>query len=148
LLEQFEQEALERSERCDNANLALIELYLSDELAFAREEPEEEGAKERALELAEAELSRRGDVPTRAACAWAFQANGRLDEAREQIEKVLAVGVRDAKIFHRAGLIALAQGDAQAAQAYLREAASLEPRSRAGESASAALARILERNQG
>jgi hypothetical protein len=46
-------------------------------------------------------------------------------EARKQIETALAVGVRDAKLFHHAGVIALKTGDRAAGERYLKQSADL-----------------------
>lgn len=117
-LDEFERRAREKMDAADNANRELIRYY-----AGAAGRPQE------ALRLAEAEISRRHDVRTRHAYALALAANGRPEEAREQIEKALAVGVRDAELFYDAGAIALAQGDLAAAADYLRKSLELNPHS-------------------
>jgi Flp pilus assembly protein TadD len=46
-------------------------------------------------------------------------------EARKQIETALAVGIRDARLFLHAGVIALKSGDRAAAERYLKQSAEL-----------------------
>lgn len=79
----------------------------------------------RALKVAEEEYAWRHDVYTRDAYAWALHVNGQDIEARKQIETALAVGIRDARLFRHAGVIALKSGDQAAAERYLKQAADL-----------------------
>ena len=75
------------------------------------------------------------------AYAWALHVNGRDTEARTQIEKALAVGLRDARVLRHAGEIALKAGDQVSAERFLQQAAELNtPES---EPAKAMLARLL-----
>lgn len=60
-----------------------------------------------ALSLAERELKSRGDVFTHDALAWALSANGRHADAWQSIERALAEGTRDARLFLHAGVIAV-----------------------------------------
>ncbi len=89
----------------DNANRELA-FYYADHAANGAE----------AVRFAALEMKRRPDLFTRHAYAWALHANGRSTEARAEMEKVLAVGIRDPRIFHHAGMIAKACGDAAAAR--------------------------------
>jgi len=66
---------------------------------------------EQALKLAEEETNTRTDIFTMDTLAWAFNANGRLAEAREFSKKALSEGTQDARLFYHAGCIALAVGD-------------------------------------
>jgi tetratricopeptide (TPR) repeat protein len=66
---------------------------------------------QQALKLAEDETNTRADVFTMDTLAWAFNANGRLAEAREYSKKALNEGTQDARLFYHAGCIALAVGD-------------------------------------
>ncbi len=91
----FEEEALKEVHGADNANRELV-LYYADHA----DRPEE------ALWVAEHEFARRRDVFTRDAYAWALAANGRWDEARREIQGVLAVGTRNPRILSHAALIA------------------------------------------
>jgi tetratricopeptide (TPR) repeat protein len=126
---EFEQKSLLETNRADNSNRELI-FYYAD---YAHEPAQ-------ALEVAKRELARRHDAYTLDAYAWALYVNGRYQEAREQIVKALAVGLRDARLMRHAGEIALKAGDEVSAEHYLRQAtelntAELEP-------ARAALARL------
>jgi tetratricopeptide (TPR) repeat protein len=87
----FEGEARAEMASPDNANRELIDYYVD----HARRPAE-------ALRLAQAEMALRGDVFTRAAYARALQANGRRREARRQMEIVLSVGTRDARLLRQA----------------------------------------------
>ena len=111
---EFEPKSLLESNRGDNSNHELI-FYYAD---YAKQ-------PENALEVARREIARRHDVFTLDSYAWALYRNGQYAEARKQIETALAVGIRDAKIFHHAGEIALQCGDKAAAEHYLQESAEL-----------------------
>ena len=96
----------------DNANTLLIRY---------RAGPGNEPAA--AVLLAQSELERRHDVETLAAAAVALLADGEPDEARAMIDRALAVGVRDAAMYHDAGRIAAAQdtpASREAAARFLR----------------------------
>jgi tetratricopeptide (TPR) repeat protein len=88
----FEARALAESQSWDNANRELIFYY-------ATRRPAE------ALRLAELEASRRQDVYTLDAYAWALYKNRRPAEARRHIERALAVGIKDPEVLARASLI-------------------------------------------
>jgi tetratricopeptide (TPR) repeat protein len=111
---EFEQKSLLEKSRADNSNRELIFYY-----ADHAHDPV------KALEVAAAEFARRHDVYTLDAYAWAFHVNGNDQEARKVIERALAVGIRDARLFRHAGEIALKSGDNAAAQRYLRQSADL-----------------------
>jgi tetratricopeptide (TPR) repeat protein len=115
---EFEQKALREMGKWDNSNRELVFYY-------ADHAPKPADAKE-ALKVARLEAARRHDVHTLHALAWALYANGNYKEAREQMEKALAVGIRDARFFLHAGEIALKQGDRAAAEKYLRLAQELK----------------------
>jgi tetratricopeptide (TPR) repeat protein len=112
---EFESKARKESESWDNANRELVSYY-----ADHAHRPAE------ALKVARLEAARRQDVHTLHALAWALHAGGNYAEARTQIEKALAVGIRDARFFLHAGEIALKQGDRAAAEKYLRQAEELK----------------------
>ena len=76
------------------------------------------------MTLARREAQRRRDARTLEALAWALQANGRSNEARTEIDKALAVGIRTAGSFYHAGAIASAAGDTAAAHAYWNQSIS------------------------
>jgi Flp pilus assembly protein TadD len=111
----FETEALAESDGVDNANHELV-FYFADR---ARK-------PEQALRVARAELERRQDLRTRHALAWALHASGRHAEARDEIEKALAVGIRDATMLCHAGEIAASLGDRVAAERYFTRSAELK----------------------
>ena len=92
------------------------------------------------MEVAELERSRRHDVYTLDARAWALHVNGRDTEAKKDIEAALAVGIRDGNFFRHAGEIELKAGDKKLAVEYLQKAASLN--SPASDEACLALANL------
>jgi tetratricopeptide (TPR) repeat protein len=92
----FETKALAEASNNDNANRDLI-FYYAD---HARQPA-------KALNIAQQEFSRRQDVYTLDAYAWALHVKGRDTEARQQIAAALAVGIRDTKLFRHAGEIAI-----------------------------------------
>ncbi len=91
---QFEAGARAEMRGDDNANRELIAYW-----AGAGKKPAE------ALKLAEQEIARRGDVYTREAYAWALHKNGRRADAKREIAKALAVGVRHPRLLERAAAI-------------------------------------------
>ncbi len=110
----FETKALLESGGKDNSNRKLI-FYYADHA--------QQPAK--ALQVAQQEYAWRHDAYTLDAYAWALHVNGRDAEARKQIESALVVGIRDAKLFHHAGEIALKGGDIAAAEHYLKQSVEL-----------------------
>jgi len=131
---EFEQKSLLESNRGDNSNRELIFYY-----ADVAHDPL------KAFEVAQREYARRHDVFTLDAYAWALHMNGRNQEARNQIEQALTVGIRDAKLFRHAGEIALATGDEAAAEKYLKQSAELHTAE--SRQAVATLARITSSTQ-
>ena len=111
---EFEQKSLLETNRADNSNHELIFYYADHANAPAK-----------ALEVANREIGRRRDIFTLDAYAWALYVNGQYGEARKQIERALAVGIRNARMFGHAGEISLKVGDKAAAERYLRQAADL-----------------------
>ncbi len=93
----FERQARGLTASADNANRELILFY-----AGGGQKPEQ------ALTLARREILSRHDVYTLDAYAWALYANHRYTEAGEQIEKALALGIRDSGMLRRAEAIHLA----------------------------------------
>jgi tetratricopeptide (TPR) repeat protein len=90
----FETEALRESGGWDNANRELIFYY-----ANHAKKPAE------ALKVAEMEIARRQDVHTLDAYAWALHVNQRGSEARQQMARALAVGVKDPEVLERARMM-------------------------------------------
>jgi tetratricopeptide (TPR) repeat protein len=78
-----------------------------------------------ALSLAEAELEVRADVFTLDAHAWALAANGRTDEALSVIDRAVAAGTADARLFLHAGVIHGDAGQRREASQWLHQAARL-----------------------
>lgn len=111
---EFEQKSLKETYIADNSNHELI-LYYAD---YANN-------PQKALEVAQREIARRRDIHTLDCYAWALYKNGQYAEARKQIEAALAIGVRDASMFHHASEIALKSGDKVAAARYQHEADTL-----------------------
>jgi len=111
---EFETKSLAEASRKDNSSRELVFYY-----ADHTHEPA------RALEIATQEFAWRHDVYTLDAYAWALHVNGEDKEARQQLDKALAVGIRDARLFAHAGEIALKLGDRTSAEKYLHESLSL-----------------------
>lgn len=127
----FEKMALEESSGAHNHNHDLIFYYLD----YASKPAE-------ALRLATREIERRQDVKTLDAYAWALFANGDFDKAAVQIEKALAVGVRDPVIFYHAGRIALSRGDRVAAEKHFLSSLALSADSEVGPAVRRCLAEL------
>lgn len=113
---EFERKAQREMEWADNANRELI-FYYTDHA----------GRPAEALRIARLEVARRHDVYTLDAYAWALHLNGQSAEARKQIEAALAVGIRDARIFYHAGMIAAKLNDRTAAARYFKQSLDLNP---------------------
>jgi tetratricopeptide (TPR) repeat protein len=80
----------------------------------------------KAIALAEAELTIRADVFTLDAHAWALAAGDRTAEALAVMERALAEGTSDARLFLHAGVINLAAGKRSQARAWFRKAETLK----------------------
>jgi tetratricopeptide (TPR) repeat protein len=80
---------------------------------------------ETALRLAQAELDSRGDVFTRDALAWSLAAAGKLSEAQSEMQRALAEGTEDARLFFHAAMIASQSGHADEQRRWLSKAKSL-----------------------
>jgi tetratricopeptide (TPR) repeat protein len=78
-----------------------------------------------ALRLARAELDSRSDVFTHDALAWSLAAAGNLAEAQTEMQRALAEGTQDARLFFHAGIIASEAGKAADAERWLRKASGL-----------------------
>jgi tetratricopeptide (TPR) repeat protein len=81
---------------------------------------------ELAIELARRELESRADIFTHDALAWALAAAGRLDEAWPHMEKALAEGTIDARLFTHAGVIEAKRGHTTNAGSWLAKARGLQ----------------------
>jgi tetratricopeptide (TPR) repeat protein len=125
----FERRAQAEAQSADNANRQLAYYYVD----HAR-------APRRGLEIAELEAARRQDVYTLQTLAWALSANGRHADARRTIDRALAVGVRDAAMLYRAGVIAQRSGDRAAAARWFAQSLEINPRSELATAARRAMA--------
>jgi len=109
---EIENQIYQRGESNDPRTLALY-------LATRHESPET------ALRLARAELDSRGDVFTHDALAWSLAAAGKLTEARSEMQRALAEGTQDARLFFHAGIIAWRAGHSADAEHWLHKASEL-----------------------
>lgn len=128
---EFEEAALAESENVDNANLSLAEYWL--------DVSEREGDTARALELMRKRAEARRDVATLGAFAWAQHRSSDSLSAWKTMEEALAVGTRNAELRYRAGMIAAAAGDAEAARENWEIALQQAPSSKHGRAALEAL---------
>jgi tetratricopeptide (TPR) repeat protein len=78
-----------------------------------------------ALRLAKAEFDSRSDVFTHDAFAWSLAAAGKLSEARSEMERALAEGTEDGRLFFHAAVIVSQTGDEAATRRWLDKANSL-----------------------
>lgn len=79
------------------------------------------------LALARRELDYRRDVYAYDVLAWNLFRNGKLDEAREAIDKALRLGTQDAKLFYHAGMIYQRLGESAQAKQFLQRALATNP---------------------
>jgi len=91
---QFEKAALEQVNDPDNANRELVLYYTG---------PKRKPAE--ALRIAKIEFARRQDLYTLDAYARALHANGEVAEARRQIDRLYAVGIKDPAILEHSKTI-------------------------------------------
>jgi tetratricopeptide (TPR) repeat protein len=91
---EFERQSLKESTIGDNSNHELMAYYTDD----ARQ-------PDKALAIARLELNRRSDVVTLDGYAWALAASGNYAQADVEMQKVLAVGTKDRKIYQHAQVI-------------------------------------------
>ena len=108
--QEFAAEAKARVSQADNANRELIAYVAAHDMSAD------------ALKLASEEVERRQDIDTLAAYASALLAAGKYQEARTQMDRALAPGIRDAKFFYQAGMIAAKANDKASAAKYLKKA--------------------------
>jgi Flp pilus assembly protein TadD len=81
---------------------------------------------ERAVLLAQQELTNRGDVFTLDTLAWALAAAGRSSEAQQYVDQVLSQRTADPRIYFHAGVIAALNSDNKQAKQLLDEAATAQ----------------------
>lgn len=130
ILAEFEKKALAESAGWDNANRELISYYTD----FANQPAA-------ALKIAGQEISRRRDVGTLDAYAWALHHSRRSSEAVKVMEEALAVGTVEPRILYHAAAIALAAGKPEDAKRYGRRSLEVNARSEVAQSARRLLAR-------
>ncbi|HJW37133.1 MAG TPA: tetratricopeptide repeat protein [Candidatus Udaeobacter sp.] len=109
---EVEAQLCQRGASSDPRTLALY-------LATRHESPET------ALRLARAELASRSDVFSHDALAWSLAAAGQLTEAHSEMQRALAEGTEDARLFFHAGVIASQAGHLADAERWLRKASEL-----------------------
>jgi tetratricopeptide (TPR) repeat protein len=80
---------------------------------------------ETALQLAQAELDSRSDVFTHDALAWSLAATGKLSKAHSEMQRALAEGTEDGRLFFHAAVIASKTGHAADAERWSRKASQL-----------------------
>ena len=78
-----------------------------------------------AVRLARAEFDSRSDVFTHDALAWSLAAAGKLTEAHTEMQRAMAEGTQDARLFFHAGIIASQAGHSADAERWLRKASEL-----------------------
>ena len=81
---------------------------------------------ERAVQLAEQEIKNRQDVFTHDALAWALAASGRTKEARTEVDKALAEGTNDARLFLHAAIIAAQNGEYSRSRRLIERARAIQ----------------------
>ncbi|MEN3329423.1 MAG: hypothetical protein V7638_4230 [Acidobacteriota bacterium] len=85
----------------------------------------ENGAE--ALKWAQKDLELRRNFATLAAMSWALYRAGEFSKALELLNESLASGVKDARLFHQAGIIHKAISPNAKADSYLQMAAAINP---------------------
>ena len=81
---------------------------------------------ELAIQLAQQELTNRGDVFTHDALAWALAAAGRTTEAHPHVTQALSERTVDARLLLHAGIIAALNNDTTHAKQWLQEASLIQ----------------------
>jgi tetratricopeptide (TPR) repeat protein len=81
-----------------------------------------------ALRLAEKEFEVRHDVYTSDALAWALLKNRQPAKAKDEMERALRMGTKDATMEYHAGMIYAALGDRTKAEAHLQRALAVNPK--------------------
>ena len=104
--------AIDQMVLADNGDPRTLALYLSTRQTDV----------EKAVDLARAELEKRGDVFTLDALAWALARAGRVDEASTVMSRALAEGTQDGRLFLHAAAIAAAAGHPHDAARWARKA--------------------------
>lgn len=129
LFVEFEAAALAESENLDNANLQLAEYWL--------DHTQDEVRWRRAADLVGARAATRQDIGTLELQAWALHRTGDAAAAHALMRRAVAVGSVSPRLRHRAGVIAAAAGDTDAARVDMELAYRHSPSSPAGRAARA-----------
>lgn len=82
---------------------------------------------EEALKMAERELTLRHDIYAYDTLAWVQYKRGRLREANAAMQKAMARGTQDSRLYFHAGMIANASNDRKTAHTLLGRALSINP---------------------
>jgi len=80
-----------------------------------------------ALKLARKEFEVRHDVYTSDALAWALLKNEQVQSAKDEIERAMRMGTKDALMEYHAGMIYAAAGDKAKASQHLERALAINP---------------------
>jgi len=87
----------------------------------------EAGNGAEAVKWAQKDLELRRNFATLAAMSWALYRTGEFSKALDLINESLASGVKDARLFHQAGIIHQAFSPNGKADSYLQMAAAINP---------------------
>ena len=118
-------EYLHRAERAFLESAQRGEVHYYHHLADLYADVFENGAE--AVKWAEKDLELRRNFATLAAMSWALYRTGEFSKALELLNESLASGVKDARLFHQAGIIHKAISPNGKADSYLQMAAAINP---------------------
>ena len=122
-------EALRAADKENEASEVEAQLYKrgagSDPRTLALYLATRHESPETALRLARAEIDSRSDVFTHDALAWSLAAAGNLAEAHSEMQKALAEGTQDARLFFHAAIIVSQAGQSADAKRWLGKASEL-----------------------
>ena len=118
-------ECLRRAERAFLESAQRGEVHYYHHLADLYADVFENGAE--AVKWAQKDLELRRNFATLAAMSWAFYRAGEFAKALELMNESLASGVKDARLFHQAGIIHKAFSPNGKADSYLQMAAAINP---------------------
>ena len=118
-------DCLERAEAAFLESAQRGEVHYYHHLADLYADVFENGAE--AVKWAQKDLALRRNFSTLAALAWALYRAGEFSKALELMNESLASGVKDARLFHQAGMIHKAFSPNGKADSYLQMAAAINP---------------------
>jgi len=118
-------EYLHRAEHAFLESAQRGEVHYYHHLADLYADVFENGAE--AVKWAEKDLELRRNFATLAAMSWALYRTGEFSKALELLNESLASGVKDARLFHQAGIIHKAISPNGKADSYLQMAAAINP---------------------